>query len=110
MSTKRKRRVSQRPPPLYNKLPVKVSLKDFKKYIEPYLSKGTRGPNPKISWHKIFNHILYVLHTGIQWDNLPTGGKIDPGNIYRHHNRWSKDGSYENMFTGSVDWLNRNST
>jgi len=35
--------------PSFRKLPVNVSLKDFRQYIDSYLSKGTRGPKPKIS-------------------------------------------------------------
>ena len=105
MRTKHKQKVSQRPSPLYNKLPIKISRKEFKQYIEPHLSWGTRGPKLSIPKYKIFNHILYVLHTGIQWRQLPTNGKIKWTNVYRHHNRWSKDGSYEKMFIGSVKWL-----
>ena len=35
------------------RLPIKVSRKDFNQYIAPCLSKGTRGPKPKISKYKI---------------------------------------------------------
>jgi len=92
----------------YNKLPVKVNQKDFNRYIKPQLSKGLRGPDTKISSYKIFNYILYVLHTGIQWRELKTyRNEISWSNVYRHHNRWSKDGSYENLFEASVNWLNR---
>ena len=90
----------------YNELPTKISRLDFNQYIAPYLSKGTRGPKPKISYFKIFNYILYVLHTGIQWDELRTYRKeIHWSNVYRHHNRWSKDGSYENLFLRSIKVL-----
>jgi transposase len=98
-------KISQRPHPLYNKLPVKVSRKDFNRHIKPHLSEGKRGPDTKISSYRIFNHILYVLHTGIQWSELRTGGKIHWSNIYRHHNRWSKDGGYKNVFEASLAWL-----
>jgi len=92
---------------LKKKLPVKVSREDFNKYIKPCLSQGTRGPNPKISHYKIFNYILYVLHTGIQWKQLKTcRNEIHWSNIYRWHNKWSKDGSYENLFKTSVERLN----
>ena len=104
----KKKKVSQRPHPLYNKLPVRVSRKEFNRHIKPHLSKGNRGPDPKISWYRIFNHILYVLHTGIQWQELNTGNKIHWSNIYRHHNRWSKDGSYQKMFEASLAWLRDN--
>lgn len=85
------------------KLPVKVSLKDFNRYIDQYLSKRHRGPKPKISRCKIFNYILYVLHTGIQWNQLRTyHNEIHWSNVYKWHNRWSKDGSYQNLFETSV--------
>src|SRR4030043_178012 len=93
----------------FNKLPTKVSQKDFNKFILPYLSKGTRGPQPKISLYKIFNYILYVLHTGCQWDKLPIQRKeIHWSAVYARHNRWSKDGSYENLFMNSVKVLSDN--
>jgi len=93
----------------FNKLPIKVSQKDFNKYISPYLSKGKRGPNPKISYYKIFNYILYVLHTGCQWEKLPIRNKeIHWSAIYSRHNRWSKDGSYENLFMNSIAVLKDN--
>jgi transposase len=89
-----------------NTLPIKVSRRDFNRYIKPHLSVGTRGPETKISTYKIFNHILRVLHTGMQWYQLETGqDRIHWSNIYRHHNRWSKDGSYEKLFASSVTWL-----
>jgi len=87
----------------FHHLPTKVGQKDFNKYILPHLTKGTRGPDTKISKYKIFNYILYVLHTGIQWDELkPYKNEIHWSNIYRWHNRWSKDGSYESLFLNSV--------
>ena len=52
---------------IYNEIPKQVSRKDFNKYIDPYLKKPKKGPKPKITFYKIFNYILYVLHTGIQW-------------------------------------------
>lgn len=90
----------------YNKLPTKVTRQNFNKYIAPYLSKNIRGPNSKISYYKIFNYILYVLHTGIQWRQLPIyRNEISWQSVYRHHNHWSKDGSYENLFSNSVKRL-----
>jgi hypothetical protein len=90
----------------FNKIPVKVSQKDFNRYIASHLSKGTRGPDTKISKYKIFNYILYVLHTGIQWNQLtPYKNEIHWSNIYRWHNRWSKDGSYQRLFESSVNIL-----
>ena len=87
----------------FDELPKKVSQKDFNQYIAPYLSRGRRGPQPKISKYKIFNYILYVLHTGIQWNQLRAyKNEIHWSNVYKWHNRWSKDGSYENLFLHSI--------
>lgn len=93
-------------PTCYNKLPFKVSRKDFNRFILPYLSKSRRGPEKKLSYYKIFNYLLYVLHTGIQWDQLRIfRNELHWSNIYRWHNRWSKDGSYENIFLHSIKIL-----
>ena len=87
----------------YNKLPIRVSRKEFNQYIAPHLRKPIKGPKPKISTYKIFNYILYVLHTGIQWDQLITyRNELHWSNVYKWHNRWSKDGSYESLFIGSI--------
>lgn len=89
-------------------IPVRVSRKDFNRYILPHLGKGKRGPKPKISYYKIFNYVLHVLHTGIQWDQLQTyRNEIYWTNIYKWHNRWSKDGTYANLFLDSVIQLRR---
>lgn len=91
---------------VFNQLPVKVSRHDFNSYIKPYLSFGKRGPRPTISSYQIFNYILYVLHTGCQWERLPIRNEeIHWSNVYKWHNRWSKDGSYENLFLHSVEVL-----
>ena len=87
-------------------LPIKVSRADFNRYVNPYLSRGKRGPKTKIARHKIFNYILYVLHTGVQWNQLPIKRReISWGAVYQHHNQWSKDGSYLNLFETSVQIL-----
>jgi len=87
----------------YNTLPVKVSRKEFNQYIAPHLRKPIMGPKPKLSIYRIFNYILYVLHTGIQWDQLKVrNNELHWSNIYKWHNRWSKDGSYQNLFLASV--------
>lgn len=90
----------------FNSLPVKVLQADFNKYISPHLSRPTHGPKPKISRYKIFNYILFVLHTGIQWNKLKTyKNELHWSNVYKCHNRWSKDGSYNNLLSASVSTL-----
>ena len=89
--------------PRYNGIPKQGSRKDFNRYILPHLSKRLKGPKPKLSFYKIFNYILYVLHTGIQWNQLrPRRNELHWSNVYKWHNRWSKDGSYEKLFEASV--------
>lgn len=93
----------------FNELPITVGQKNFNQFIKPYLSKAARGPQPKISYYKIFNYILYVLHTGCQWNKLPIrNNEIHWSNVYKWHNRWSKDGSYENLFFNSIKELRDN--
>lgn len=88
------------------KLPTRVTLKDFNHFILPYLSRTKRGPKGKLSRYQIFNYILYVLHTGIQWNKLPIKRKeIHWSNVYKWHLKWSKDNSYRNLFEGSVKHL-----
>ncbi|MBI4272956.1 transposase [Candidatus Uhrbacteria bacterium] len=97
-----------KPKTCYAKLPTRVSQNDFNTYIKPLLSRGRRGPPLKISRYKIFNYILYVLHTGIQWNQLRTyRDEIHWSNVYRHHNRWSKDRSYQSLLHASIKWLDR---
>lgn len=90
------------------KLSIKVSQHDFNRFIKPFLRKPVKGPRPKSSYYKIFNYILYVLHTGIQWKQLKIRhGEGSWQNIYHYHNRWSKDGSYRKLFESSVLILDR---
>lgn len=58
--------------PRYKGIPKQVSRKDFNCYILPNLKKHVKGPKSKLSFYKRFNYILYVLRTGIQWEQLHT--------------------------------------
>jgi len=42
---------------VYNRLPTKVSRKDFNRYIEPHLHRPKKGPEPQLSLYKIFNYM-----------------------------------------------------
>lgn len=87
----------------FSTIPKKVSQREFNRYIRPHLRIPTKGPKPKISLYKIFNYILYVLHTGCQWERLPVyRNEIYWTNVYKWHLRWSKDGSYQSLFLASV--------
>ena len=52
-------------------IPISLTEKQFKEHVSPYLSKAKRGFICKIPLYKVFNYILYRLHTGCQWDQLP---------------------------------------
>ena len=39
--------------------------------IRPYLSTARRGFECQIPLYKVFNYVLYRLHTGCQWASLP---------------------------------------
>jgi transposase len=90
------------------KLPVKIGLAHFNKYVKPCLSRARRGPKAKLSQYEVFNYVLYVLHTGIQWNKLPIKrNKVHWTQVYKWHLRWSKDGSYKDLFETSVGILNK---
>jgi transposase len=88
---------------VFHQIPTEVSRRDFNHYINPHLHRPHNGPKPKLSLYKIFNYVLYVLHTGIQWDQLKTQrNELHYTNVYKWHNRWSKDGSYHTLFDASI--------
>ena len=88
---------------IYHSIPKQVSIKDFNRHIKPYLKKRFKGKKTKLSFYKIFNYILYVLHTGMQWQQLRTRrNELHWTNVYKWHNRWSKDGSYQKLFEASI--------
>ncbi len=80
------------------------------KSINPHITKAKRGYVSKIPLYKIFNYILYWLHTGCQWSQLPI--ERDPNNparkeishdaVYYHYRKWSRDGSFERVWQGSI--------
>ena len=54
-----------------SKIPTKLSEEQFKMHIEPYLSRAKRGYVCQVPLYKVFNYILYWLHTGCQSEQLP---------------------------------------
>ena len=85
-----------------HKLPVHISEADFTFYILPYLTHKSGHNRLKVSYHYIFNTILYVLKSGCSWRTLkPEGQLVTWQNIYYHYNRWVKDGSFERVFNNT---------
>jgi hypothetical protein len=46
---------------------VQLSEPEFETFILPHLSMPKRGPKCKLGYHRVFNLILWVLYTGMQW-------------------------------------------
>ena len=45
-------------------IPVSLTEKRFDEHIRPYISTAKRGFESKIPLFKVFNYVLYRLHTG----------------------------------------------
>ena len=90
-------------------LPKKVTEPEFQEFFLPHLSVPQRGFVSKIPLFKIFNYILYHLHTGCQWYRVPIATDLETGKPELHYTRvfgwfgrWSKDGSFERLLIASV--------
>jgi transposase len=85
-----------------------ASENDFTAFILPHLSMPKRGPKCKLGYHRLFNLILWVLYTGMQWKCLPipTDAQGQPAihytTVYRAFARWADDGSLWHSFVASV--------
>jgi transposase len=92
-------------------IPVQLSEREFTVCILPHLSMPKRGPKCKLGYHRVFNLILWVLYTGMQWKCLPiphdAQGKpaIHYTNIYKAFTKWADDGSLWQAFLASVAHL-----
>ncbi len=92
-------------------IPVQLSESEFAAFILPHLSLPKRGPKCKLGYHRVFNLILWVLYTGMQWKCLPiptdTHGKpaIHYTTIYKVFAKWADDGSLWQAFIASVAHL-----
>ena len=52
-------------------IPTSVTEDQFNDHIRPQLNTAKRGYECSIPLYKVFNYILYRLHTGCQWEQLP---------------------------------------
>jgi transposase len=97
-----------------HKIPRQLPEEQFNAHVLPHLSIGSRGPALKLPLRKIFNYILKIIHTGVQWDQLEiekdeNGDKeIHYTRVFRVFQRWSNDGSLKNVFEQSVCFLRDN--
>jgi len=91
-------------------IPTSVTIKQFNEHIRPHLSTAKRGYECKIPLYKIFNYILYRLHTGCRWYRISIGPDADDLRkkeisyhaVYCHFRKWSRDSSLEKIWQGSI--------
>src|SRR3954451_12608667 len=92
-------------------IPVQLSEPEFVAFIFPHLSMPKRGAKCKLGYHRVFNLILWVLYTGMQWKCLPIPragdgtAMIHYTTIYKVFAKWADDGSLEQAFIASVRHL-----
>ncbi len=89
-------------------IPTQLTASQFQQHIEPYLSKAKRGYVSAQPLYMIFNYILYKLHTGGQWEQLPiekdaTGQAVMSYQVpYYHFRTWSRDGSFQRLVDAGI--------
>ena len=99
------------PKPATTPIPVQLSETEFTAFILPHLSMPKRGPKCKLGYHRVFNLILWLLYTGMQWKGLPvpTDAHGTPAmhdtTVYKVFARWADDGSLWHAFVASVAYL-----
>jgi transposase len=99
------------PQPATTPIPVQLSEPEFEAFLLPHLSMPKRGPKCKLGYYRVFNLILWVLYTGMQWKSLPVPhdpeGKpaIHYTTVYKVFARWADDGSLWQAFVASVRHL-----
>src|SRR5215831_12318096 len=99
------------PQPVTTPIPVQLSEPEFAAFILPHLSMPKRGPKYKLGYYRVFNLILWVLYTGMQWKCLlvPTASDGKPAmhdtTVYKVFARWADAGSLWQAFVASVRHL-----
>ena len=97
--------------PATTPIPVQLSETEFTAFLLPHLSMPKRGPKCKLGYYRVFNLILWLLYTGMQWKCLPipqdSNGKpvIHYTTVYKVFAKWADDGSLWQAFVASVRHL-----
>jgi len=95
----------------WREIPTVLDESQFNEFILPHLTKGSRGPETKVPYYRLFNYILKLMHTGCQWKEITIFKdvhgipEIHYTNIFRVFKRWVNDGCFEKIFIGSVSNL-----
>ena len=99
------------PQPATTPIPVQLSAPEVKAFLLPHLSMPKRRPKCQLGYYRVFNLILWVLYTGMQWKCLPVPhdaqGKpaIHYTTVYKVFAKWADDGSLWQAFVASVRHL-----
>src|ERR671926_1603312 len=99
------------PKPATTPIPVPLSEHEFTACILPHLSMPKRGPKCKLGYYRVFNLIVWVLYTGMQWKSLPVPHDaqdkpaIHYTTVYKVFARWADVGSLWQAFVASVRHL-----
>src|SRR5262245_13564679 len=99
------------PKPATTPIPVQLSEPEFEAFLFPHLSMPKRGPTCTLGYYRVFNLILRVLYTGMQWKCLPvpTDAHGTPAipytTVYKVFAKWADDGSLWRAFVASVRHL-----
>jgi transposase len=81
--------------------------------IEPLLPTNDRPGRPWKRHRSVINGILWVLHTGAPWRDLPRPTYGPWQTVYERFNRWVKDGTWGRLLealhvrldaAGKIDW------
>ena len=97
--------------PVTTPIPVQLSEPEFAAFILPHLSMPKRGPKCKLGYYRVFNLILWVLYTGMQWKclSVPQDAQGKPAihytTVYKVFAKWADDGSLWRAFVASVRHL-----
>src|SRR5262245_61327675 len=99
------------PKPATTPIPVPLSEPEFTACILPHLSMPKRGPKCTLGYYRVFNLIVWLLYTGMQWKCLPV--PTDPDGtpaihyttVYKVFAKWADDGSLWQAFVASVRHL-----
>jgi transposase len=98
-------------PPATTPIPVQLSENECTAFLLPHLSMPKRGLKCKLGYYRVFNFILWVLYTGMQWKCLPipTDAHGTPALHYttidKVFAKWADDGSLWQAFVASVAHL-----
>ncbi len=94
-------------------IPTSVTEEQFELHVRPFLTTAKRGYPCKIALVKVFNYLLYRLHTGCQWAQLPIApARADPEKKRLAGKRstiTSRNGAPMAVFSGSGNKVSKRS-